>query len=94
MIDDPNLFVKSKSIIGKDAEKAMYTTHQRCQHLQRSYLYLRFCTSITWIYIKHHKPLDTIYERIQTLSYHVLDDFKLNIQTAGMHAFKSYKITD
>ena len=90
--DDPNLFEKANNI-GKDAEKAMYQLTKDVNTYKGLIYILGFVLLSLGYIIKHHKPFDSIYERIQTLSYHVLDDFKLNIQTAGINAFKSYKIT-
>ncbi len=42
--------------------------------------------------IKHNKPTSDLYQKIKLLSFHVLDDFKSDIMTAGINAFKTYQI--
>jgi len=90
--DDPNLFDKANEI-GKKAEKAMYqVTHDINTYKGLIYILGFVLLSLGYI-IKNNKSTESIYERIEHLSFHVLDDFKLNIQSAGVSAFKTYKIT-
>lgn len=89
--DDPHLFDKANQI-GKQAENHMYTyTHDVNTYKGLIYILGFVLLSLGYI-IKNNKPFDDIYQRIKTLSYHVMDDFKSNLQTAGINAFKTYNI--
>jgi len=89
--DDPNLFDKANQI-GKKAEKAMYELTKDVNTYKGLIYILGFVLLSLGYIIKNNKSTESIYERIEQLSFHILDDFKLNIESAGINAFKAYKI--
>ncbi|AUD64281.1 holo-ACP synthase CitX [Tenericutes bacterium MZ-XQ] len=89
--DDPNLFDKANHI-GRQAEKEMYLFTNDVNTYKGLIYILGFVLLSIGHIIKNSKPSSDIYQRIKELSFHVLDDFKSNIMTAGINAFKTYQI--
>lgn len=89
--DDPNLFDKANHI-GKQAEKEMYVFTNDVNTYKGLIYILGFVLLSIGHLIKNNKPSTDIYQRIKELSFHVLDDFKSNIMTAGINAFKTHQI--
>ena len=89
--DDPNLFDKANQI-GQQAEKEMYRLTNDVNTYKGLIYILGFVLLSIGYLIKHNKPSTDIYQRIKELSFHVLDDFKSDIMTAGINAFRTYQI--
>ncbi|WP_176239138.1 triphosphoribosyl-dephospho-CoA synthase [Mariniplasma anaerobium] len=89
--DEKILFQKAR-IIGINAERDMLNNSNGINTYKGLIYILGFVLLALGYIVKHNKPFDSIFSRIKDLSKDVLNDFKNDINSAGVNAYKNYQI--
>lgn len=89
--DDKTLLKKAR-LIGINAEHAMLKDSKGVNTYKGLIYILGFVLLALGYIIKHNKPFNDIFSRIQDLSKDVLNDFDMNIDSIGVRAYKKYQI--